>query len=485
MMSDNIGTDETRPVCANCGAQVKPGKAFCTTCGERLREASGASPARQPVSSEANAGEGGTGQSNPSGRRAIMMVLASMICVLGVAGLAYGALQYRSASGDQIADKDGGPKIQEDRKGGGGSEEPATKEPGQPPSRTSGENNAPEKQKEEDQDREDRSSEDSPSSEPSNEPPDEFASMPPDSPPDPAFDFLLPDLQTVTSGTIMLPAKLPKDLQNVAIQGEGPADPSMKIPEYELVFMSKPADSTFEDPYNTITTGNLSSAPAPAGVSYTVPEDFEEKSSEAITLPDGTRATLSYLEFTGTGNIGSQWKGQFVRNGAVYTLQVSGEDSGDAARQALSSMVEVPVDAGYAPETETMEDPPPEETTSEEKDPAQAFISEYWSAVGEKDWETTYSYLAGSSQAEFTLDEWIAVQDARETEEPTCGGQGIVSAEIVPGGQFFGDGGTLNVQLGCANGTQVDVETMVTFTSGEFRRVIPAEDVDYLRDNFL
>ena len=62
------------------------------------------------------------------------------------------------------------------------------------------------------------------------------------SPPDPAFDPLLKTLSNRTDAPIMLPAELPKELQNVAIDQDVQGD------KYTIRFLSGPPDDITE-PY--------------------------------------------------------------------------------------------------------------------------------------------------------------------------------------------------------------------------------------------
>ena len=73
--------------------------------------------------------------------------------------------------------------------------------------------------------------------------------------------------------------------------------------------------------------------------------NFEATSVEKVDLPDGTRATLRYMEpVEEMVNYGPQWEGEFERYGNTYTLTVPSSDpSGKDARQALSTMVLVSV----------------------------------------------------------------------------------------------------------------------------------------------
>jgi hypothetical protein len=73
-------------------------------------------------------------------------------------------------------------------------------------------------------------------------------------------------------------------------------------------------------------------------------EYFEATREETVELPDGIEAKLRYMEPTMKGgSYGPFWESSFEKQGYTYALNVPLADpSGDVARRALSSMVEVP-----------------------------------------------------------------------------------------------------------------------------------------------
>lgn len=308
--------------------------------------------------------------------------------------------------------------------------------------------------------------------------------------PDPAFDFIIPDLIANSSGEIMLPAELPDELQNVAIEGTGPADANTKIPEWGVVFTDYEQETTFDLPARVNRKGGIKSAPAPAGYEYTVPEGFEASTYETLTLSDGTQAALAYVAPTGLSNTAPHWEGGFLRGSTVFTYDIFDADvSYEEAQAFVGSMVEVLNDeyGGTLPESSPPADtasPSQEEMSSGE--PLDTFVNDYWVAVGQCDWATTYSYLSASGQAEFTEEEWIYAQESRENETPTCSGSGVFSAEIIPGGYGAGEGGTVDVTLYCGDGTEVlipgfGVAVNVVDDMGAYERVLTPENVADVR----
>jgi hypothetical protein len=100
--------------------------------------------------------------------------------------------------------------------------------------------------------------------------------------------------------------------------------------------------------------GTLTAAREPPD---TANDAFEATKEETVELRDGTEATLKYMEPTQVVNQGPFWEGSFEKEGYTYTLRVSLADpSGGAARQALSSMVEVPDETSAESSTESKRD---------------------------------------------------------------------------------------------------------------------------------
>ncbi|MDQ3508753.1 MAG: zinc ribbon domain-containing protein [Actinomycetota bacterium] len=293
---------------------------------------------------------------------------------------------------------------------------------------------------------------------PEEEPPDSTMTSP-DSTPDSAFDAILPTLRETTTAPIMLPAELPSDLRNTAVDAAYSGD------EYGVLFLAEPTGNVVEDFVRAYTVGTLTASPNDPEPN----EYFAEASSEAVALPDGTEATLRYMEPTmGGGNAGPYWEGEFERDGYIYTLTTPLADpSGDIARQTLSTMVEAPNDGGEMAET-------PDTSESAE----QEFITEYYEAVGNEDWAATYYLLDSESQLEFTEDEWVAVQAARQD---ASGAAPVESAEI---SDISGEGASFvaDVLLTYTDGSQETVPGIeVYFEYGGYWRHLSESDIEYLR----
>jgi hypothetical protein len=152
--------------------------------------------------------------------------------------------------------------------------------------------------------------------------------------PDPAFDPLLPTLQERTTAPIMLPAELPEELKNVALDADLSGD------SYGILFLHRPTGNKVESYVHANDAGTLTASPEPQETS----EYFEATREETVELPDGTEATLRYMKpAIEGGNYGPFWEGTFEKQGYTYTLSVPlADSSGDVARRALSTMIEVP-----------------------------------------------------------------------------------------------------------------------------------------------
>jgi len=135
----------------------------------------------------------------------------------------------------------------------------------------------------------------------------------PDAPPDQAFDRLLPTLRQKTRARIMLPAELPLPLKNVAV------DEGLRGNGYGVLFLREPPDGVEERFVRVKVHGTLTASPEAESRSN---EYFEAARVEEVELPDGTGATLRYLEPVGEkgGTQGPYWEGKFDKGGATYTL---------------------------------------------------------------------------------------------------------------------------------------------------------------------
>ncbi len=223
----------------------------------------------------------------------------------------------------------------------------------------------------------------------------EVALVSPNAPPDPAFDKLLPTLRQRTNTEIMLPAELPDELRNVAVDADASGD------SYGILFLAEPTGNVVEEYVHAYDAGTLSVSPE-----WEVKDsggNFEATSVEKVDLPDGTRATLRYMEpVDEVVNYGPQWEGEFERYGNTYTLNIPSSDpSGKAARQVLSSMVLLPASEGE----ETNETTAPGAGDLEAE--AEEAAGDYYWAADLEDWAFTYEHLDSETRSRFTREEWF------------------------------------------------------------------------------
>lgn len=138
----------------------------------------------------------------------------------------------------------------------------------------------------------------------------------------------------MTDVPIMLPAKLPDELDKPAIDRYG----SENHEEYLIVFPFGPTE-TVTSVSNAEMLGTLRAYPKEEDVAN---EFFDAEKIEKTKLPDGTEATLRYMVPAGrTGSQGPFWEGKFDKKEYTYVLTVIKpyEITKDEVKQALSSMV--------------------------------------------------------------------------------------------------------------------------------------------------
>ncbi|MDP9479664.1 MAG: hypothetical protein M3R38_29040, partial [Actinomycetota bacterium] len=216
-------------------------------------------------------------------------------------------------------------------------------------------------------------------------------SVPPDSLPDPAFDAVFPTLRQSTDAPIVLPADLPDELGNVAVDADAGDD------EYGVLFLYRPTGNILESYVRVNTVGTLTASPEPRDPAFGY---VGVTSTETVELPDGTEATLRYMDPSSEGyNQGPFWEGEFENRGHYYTLSVFLPDpSGGIARRALSSVVAVPGGGGGTAE--------PENPASEDLEAAEEAAGDYYRAAGVQDWAYTYENLDSETGSLFSEDEW-------------------------------------------------------------------------------
>ncbi len=225
------------------------------------------------------------------------------------------------------------------------------------------------------------------------EDPTPVASGPQDALPDPAFDPIYPTLRQTTTAPIVLPAELPEELRNVAVDADRGGD------EYGVLFLYRPTANVTESYVHANDVGTLTAAPAP-GVEAS--QYFDATSTETVELADGTEASLRYMEpnIEG-GNQGPFWEGKFDKDGYTYTLRIPLNDpSGEIARRVLSSMVSVEGSGEDSPGSDFVA---PEDAQAGAEEAA----GDYYRAAGVQDWAYTYENLDSETQGLFTEDEWF------------------------------------------------------------------------------
>lgn len=255
----------------------------------------------------------------------------------------------------------------------------------------------------------------------------ESSNVSPEESPDPAFDELLPVLQETTTAPIMLPAELPQELQNVAI------DVNSSGEEYGILFLGEPTGNVVETFLGANNIGTLMVSTEPTDRT----EFFEATSTEAVELPDGTEATLRYMEPIGDGgNQGPFWEGQFERDGYFYDLTILLPDpTEEIAGSVLSSMVEV------------------DEGTSAEIAPEEILMLQYEN-INARNYEAAYDLFAEQSKQIVSLDEYTAFFENAGYYELTD--------YSFPSAQVEGDAATVAVDFDISSGTGPDEQYQVT-----------------------
>jgi hypothetical protein len=121
----------------------------------------------------------------------------------------------------------------------------------------------------------------------------------------------------------MLPAELPEELRNVAV------DTDLSGDHYGILFLNRATGNKVERHVHANDAGTLT-ASSESGETL---EYFEATRKETVKLPDGTEAKLRYMEPTMEGgSYGPFWEGSFEKQGYTYTLSVPlAEPSGDEA----------------------------------------------------------------------------------------------------------------------------------------------------------
>jgi hypothetical protein len=169
----------------------------------------------------------------------------------------------------------------------------------------------------------------------------------------------------MTDVPIMLPAKLPAELDKPAIDRYG----TETLEEYGIVFPFGP-NEVVTSVSHAETLGTLRAYPKEEDVAS---EYFDAEEIEKIGLPDGTEAILRYMVPAGrSGSQGPYWEGKFDKDGYTYVLTVIKpyEIAKEEVEQALSSMVRVrgsegePATGEHTQPTTPSAVPPPSTTSA-------------------------------------------------------------------------------------------------------------------------
>ncbi len=119
-----------------------------------------------------------------------------------------------------------------------------------------------------------------------------------------------------------------------------------------------------------------------------------------------------------------------------------------------------------------------EETTTEEESIEQQFISDYYEAVDNEDWVSTYSMLSEESQVEFTEEEWVQAQQTREASSPLP----PIESATLNNVEGHGPGFTADVILTHNDGSETTVEGVAVLDKGEgLKRYLTEGEIEYLR----
>jgi|SRR5215208_118241 hypothetical protein len=388
--------EERRPLpCQRCGSLVHAGDKFCGACGARISlDVQDAAPAQEIPTQVLSLPSVPTRRGNQT---LILGVIGALLVLSLVGAGAFAALS-----------------LDDQRERSGGAQEQPANDNGNPPARAGDAGNI------------------------------ESALVPPDAPPDPAFDLLLPTLKEWTDAPIMLPAKLPNEFKNVAV------DESRSGDRYGIVFLYTSPERILQQWARADAVGTLMATPTSEQAEN---EYFKATSIETVELPDGTEATFSHMEPVGRpGAYSPYWKGEFEKDGYTYTLSTfSDEIDEGAVQQALSTMVLVRGGTGETAEGSAEATEPTISTNlgSEEIEAeAEGAAREYYRAAGVEDWGYTYEHLDSDTQGLFTREEWFLKN------------------------QWFADNGFVvyNIEsaerLGTSSGVVVEVTLRLTYEDG-------------------
>lgn len=105
------------------------------------------------------------------------------------------------------------------------------------------------------------------------------------------------------------------------------------------------------------------------------------------------------------------------------------------------------------------------------------FVSDYYAAVSDEDWATTYSYLDSATQSEFTSEEWFEVQEAREASQDLP----PISYTTVNEYNEEGTSYVVNITRNYEDGTSDNLDNVLYLEDGVLKRHLTEEELSILR----
>lgn len=208
----------------------------------------------------------------------------------------------------------------------------------------------------------------------------------------------------------MLPAELPEELKNVAIDGKREASPQSGD-GYGIVFLNRPAENISERLWNNaegLATFEVFPQSQPK-----FNQDYYDATSgvDTVELPDGTEAKLRRMEPRTNESLTANpyWEGEFDKYGRRYSITtIRDKLSKEAMKQLLSTMVEVsrPEQTKTASEGEANQSASVASSSNHTQAEVEKAVGDYYHSAGAKDWDYTYDHLDSQTKQKFTKEEW-------------------------------------------------------------------------------
>lgn len=123
------------------------------------------------------------------------------------------------------------------------------------------------------------------------------------------------------------------------------------------------------------------------------------------------------------------------------------------------------------------ESTPQEQPTATTEASVDSFVSSYYAAVGQEDWQATYSLLDSESQASFTEEEWIERQVARNAGAAPAP---LVSAIVNSVSEQATDQ-SVNITLYYEDGTQETLDIVVSSEGSVYKRHLTDDEIALLQ----